>query len=105
MKTINLYGVNYRVVKKDSNLGREIIRRYNYFEGCNLWDVYGSFSRAKINAYEYVMARRGELKGFGLVITSHNKFQFTCAFKFYHNDKYKLAYFTRDYNYVVCLEE
>lgn len=106
MKHLNLFGVNYRVVKKNSVMGQKIIDAYDNYEGVDLWDVYGNFSYRKKNAWDYCLARESELKGYGLVITSHNTFQFTCAFEFVHTDnKRYIAYFTRDYNYVVCLED
>ena len=105
MNTITLNGVNYRVVKKESKLGQKIIHKYDNYEGVHLWDVYGHFSSAKINAFNYCKARQGELKGYGFVITSHNIFQFTCAFEFRLNDKNWLAYFTSDNNFVVCLSD
>lgn len=105
MNTINLNGVNYRVVKKESKLGKEIINKYDDFEGVSLWNVYDRFSFRKQASYNWCEARMRDLKGYGLVITSHNIFQFTCAFIFTINGKNHIAYFTRDNNYVVCLED
>ena len=106
MKQITLVGVNYRVVKKYSVMGQKIIDAYNYYEGVTLRDVYGSYSMSKENSFNWCRSRMYELNGFGLVITSHNIFQFTCAFEFVHTDKkHYIAYFTRDNNYVVCLED
>ena len=105
MKQINLNGVNYRVVKKESVLGQSIIDKYDNYEGVSLRDVYGSFSERKESSLRWCRNRMYELNGYGLVITSHNIFQFTCAFEFVRNNKKHLAYFTRDNNFVVCLED
>lgn len=106
MKQLNLFGVNYRVVKKNSVMGQKIIDAYDNYEGVDLWDVYGSFSKRKESSLRWCRNRMYELKGYGLVITSHNIFQFTCAFEFVHTDyKRYIAYFTRDNNYVVCLDD
>lgn len=105
MKHINLAGINYRVVKKESKLGQEIIRKYEDFEGVTLWDVYERFSFRKESAFRWCSQRMSDLKGYGLVITSHNTSQFTRAFEFIFCEQKHIAYFTRDNNYIVCLED
>ena len=47
-----------------------------------LWDVYTSYSKAKIEAYNNCTALMERLKGWGLKILSHNTWQFTVGFLF-----------------------
>ena len=105
MKSFELNGVNYRVVKKKSVLGQLLLDKYENYEGVDLCDVYGHHSERKESSLRWCRNRMLELHGYGLVITGHNISQFSCAFVFTLYDKKYLAYFIRNNNYIVCLED
>lgn len=72
-----------------------------------LWHVYGSYSSAKINAFNYCERLMNDLKGWGLRIISSNIMQFTVGFEFEHPETGELcfAYITRDYNRFMKVEK
>lgn len=47
-----------------------------------LADSYGSYSRAKREAWKYCEEKRDALDGWGLKVLTHNSFMFTAGFEF-----------------------
>lgn len=66
----------------------------------SLWDVYGRFSQAKRNAFDYCVDLMNELNGCDLRIISYNSQAFTVGFLFNHPETGRecFAYITKDYN-------
>lgn len=67
-----------------SKLGENLWCNYNYavrMGYTDLRDVYNSYSYAKAQAFEYCERLRDKYHGYTLFVTSHNTFQFACAFE------------------------
>ena len=66
---------------------RSFISRYESirYPRC-LYDVYKSFSVAKLLAWEYCKDKCSELNGRNLIVLSHNSSVFTAAFEYTHPD-------------------
>lgn len=47
-----------------------------------LADAYGSYSRAKAEAWKYCEEKRDRYDGWGLKVITHNSFMFTAGFEF-----------------------
>lgn len=75
---------------------------YQHATATRLEEVYGSYSQAKMYAFEYCERMCKGLGGYGLCIISANTTQFTVGFEFPHPDTGALmfAYITKDYNSV-----
>lgn len=99
-KTITLHGRNYTVINPNTQKARDLWRKFQGSTDVELWDVYGTCSQAKRNAYEYCRACEREFNSLNGVITSYNLFMFTYAFTGRGDDgKMYLIYITptRDY--------
>ena len=94
-------GWSFTEVKKNSNLGQRLIERWNNYEGVQLWDVYGHYSRQKECAFNEIEEFMRSVGGWSLCITSHCVSQFSCALLFMLEGTKALAYFTRDHNYLI----
>ena len=105
MATINLHGHNYTVIRPHTQHAQRIIDRFNNSSDVELRDVYGSYSRAKENAYEYCRDREREFGSYNGVITSHNSMQFTYAFTGVCEGQWYLIYITRTADYAVKLDK
>ena len=74
---------------------RDIVRRYEWSDKCNLWEAYGSFSQKKAEAWEYCVALCKEKGGRGLKVIGANTSFFTAGFLFEEDGKRKLMYITK----------
>lgn len=73
-----------------------------YGEGVYLSDVYGSYSIAKEQAYNYCTKLCERFNGWGFQIVGHSSQTFSVQFKFENplNGCIMLAFITRDYNHL-----
>lgn len=55
---------------------------YNRSTDSNLYDAYGSFSKAKATAWDYCLEKCYKMSGRGLKVLTHNSFMFTAGFEF-----------------------
>lgn len=67
------------IIKAETKKGQSMIERANNCEGYSLHDVYGSFSRAKENAWEYCLNLCHKENGYNFHIISFNTFGFSVA--------------------------
>lgn len=76
-----------------------------YWKGYTLADVYGRWSRAKQNAYDYCKRMCDNLDGWDFCITGSNCTCFTVMFDFEHPETGALmrAKITKDYNHLYYL--
>ena len=76
-----------------------------YAIGHTLDDVYGSYSAAKLNAYNYCKWLCEQFDGHDFCITSANRFVFTVSFDFINPDDNRpmRAIITRTYNHAYYL--
>ena len=82
---------------------KEMKGRFNSYRrstDSELWEVYGNYSSAKINAMRYCHDLMNELGGWDLRIISHNCMQFTVGFMFNHPESGELCfcYITKSYD-------
>lgn len=65
-----------------------------------LSQVYGKYSKAKADAYDYCLRLCRDLDGHDLRIVSSNVYHFSVGFRFTDKEtgKEKFAYITRDHN-------
>ena len=68
-------------IKASTKRGQDMLNRANYFDGYTLHDVYGSYSVAKENAYNYCRELCYKENGSNFHITSHNTFGFSVAWE------------------------
>lgn len=67
-------------IKASTKKGLSMLDRANYNEGFKLWDVYGTVSQAKQNAWEYCYSLFCKENGStNFRIISHNTFSFSVA--------------------------
>lgn len=102
-KRITLHGHTYELVTAPAK------REAFYDDFCRssdveLSDVYGRYSRAKENAYEYCRVREREFGSYNGVITSHNLMKFTYSFTGMCEGKQYLIRITADHDYAIPLE-
>lgn len=74
--------------------------------GTRLSDVYGSYSKAKEEAYEYCceLCRSVEGEGFGIVGANCMTFSVMFRFKNPDNGRMMVAHITRDYNHAYYID-
>ena len=60
-----------------------------------LWNVYGSYSVAKINAYNYCIDKMLSYNGYSGSIVSYNQFTFTYGFKYQDQEG-------QEHLYIIC---
>lgn len=89
------------IIKGTTKKGVDMMRNAGRYEGFNLWDVYGNFSRAKQNAWEWCFDRFTEENGSNFHIVSHNTFGFTVAWNVENGVRIE----TRDNSYLVLYPE
>lgn len=91
---------------KKQEMAMMVSREYRMTDDTELYYVYGSFSRAKVNAWENCKKVCREYEGKGLRILSHNPWQFTAGFLFTDKEtgKKKIAKITKSgvsvYDYI-----
>jgi len=104
-KTISLHGHNYTLISPKTQFAERIKSNFNNSSDVDLRDAYGSYSRAKENAYAYCREREREFSSYNGVIASHNSMQFTYAFTGWCDGKLYLIYITKDHDYALEIEE
>ena len=72
-----------------------IVRNYEQSTAYSLYSVYGTFSQAKANAWEYCRRLCADLNGRGLKVIGANGFQFTAGFKYEKDGVEYLMYITK----------
>lgn len=63
-----------------------ITEMYKRSTATELWQVYGNYSRAKAEAFDYCRRLMAEHDGRDLKILSHNTYMFTAAFSFMNKE-------------------
>ena len=105
MATVKLHGHNYTVIRPHTKNAQRIIEMFNNSSDVELRDVYGSYSRAKENAYAYCRDREREFGSYNGVITGHNSMQFSYAFTGICEGQWYLIFITRWGDYAVKLDK
>lgn len=105
MATINLHGHNYTVVRPHTQHAQRFWEAFCRSSDVELRDVYGSYSRAKENAYEYCREREREFSSYNGVITGHNAMTFSYAFTGWCEGKKYLIYITKYGDYAIDISE
>ena len=100
---MELNGYYVTSVKATTKKGEELQNAFDFSDCFNteLGDVYGRFSRNKLDAITYCKDMELAFNGYCGRITSYNTFMFCYAFLFKYNGVESLAYITPSYNYVV----
>jgi len=104
-KTINLNGHNYSVINPNTERARQIVRAWTCSWDVDLDDAYGTYSRAKENAYEYCRQRERECNSYNGRITGHNSSVFSYAFTCKVGDKMYLIYITHCNDYAIDITD
>ena len=102
-KTINLHGHNYQVMTH--SYAKRAYDRFCDSSDVELSDVYGRYSRAKENAYEYCRSRERECNSYTGVICSYNTCEFTYGFTCWENGVEYFVYITKSHDYAIALED
>ena len=71
-----------KVINGATKKGQDLLARASVWEGRELWDVYGSVSRAKCVAMEECKRWCEETNGRNFHICSHNGFRFSVAWEY-----------------------
>lgn len=103
-KTITLHGHNYRVINPTTEKAQRAYRAWLRSNDATLDSVYGRYSHAKANAYEYCRDREREFNSYDGVITGFNTCTFSYAFTGYCEGKKWLIYITKDHDYAIDYE-
>lgn len=90
-------------VKDGTAKAENLVCRYMFGDNAySLWEVYGRWSRAKENAYNYCLDLMRKVNGYSGCVCSHNTCVFTYGFKCDDNEgNTYLVYVTPSYNYIV----
>ena len=70
-----------RIIKANTKQGQSMIKRANVYEGYSLQDIYGTFSHAKQNAWQWCLEQCHKENGSNFHIASHNTFGFSVAWE------------------------
>lgn len=70
-----------RIIKKETQQGKSMLRRANNFEGIGLEDVYGNFSHEKFYTWRDCLEKCNKEHGKNFHICSHNTFQYSVAWE------------------------
>lgn len=92
-------------LNKNTSKAQQYINNYNYASGVNLRDVYGSYSDAKQNAFNYCFDIYTKLKGYQRRIATYNKNVFTFAFEFDFDGAKYLCYITPSQDYKIKIDD
>ena len=85
--------------------GQRIIEKASNIEGCNLRDVYSSWSIYKEQAFDWCYNKYLETENHArFAICSHNSQAFTCAWFGEIDGERILRYETKDNTYIVYLD-
>lgn len=71
-----------KISTKCNKRAQEISAKYDRATATCLSDVYGKWSKAKENAFDYCQRLMAEYRGWNLKILSANTFMFTAGFEF-----------------------
>ncbi len=83
---------------------QRMINYYNRSNAKNLNDVYGSFSKAKAEAFNMCLAHMHKNNGFDGRICSHNGWKFTFGYKYVNDLGYTtLCFITPHHTYYITL--
>lgn len=87
-------------MKHNTKEAMYITAMYKRSSDTELWQVYGNYSRAKAEAFDYCKRLMAEHDGSDLRILSHNTFMFTAAFQFRNKetDEAMIMYITPSKN-------
>ena len=69
------------LVKGSTVKGQNLLASADNNLGYDLWEVYGRFSRAKVNALEWCKEKCHNTNGYGFRIISKNSFSFSVAWE------------------------
>ena len=89
---------------KDSKKAQGIINSWRRSNATELWQVYGTYSRAKAEAMEYCKNLQYELNGYDGRITGASNYFFSYAFKYRKDGKAWMMYITHAADITFCLE-
>jgi len=70
------------LVKGSTKRGQALLDRASNYEGRELWDVYGSVSQAKRDAFEKCKEWCYKDGGYNFHIISHNSYSFSVAWEY-----------------------
>lgn len=103
----NIVTRNYTFWEYNTKDMKERFNSYRRSTDSELWEVYGNYSSAKINAMRYCHDLMEELNGWALRIVSHNIMQFTAGFMFEHPETGELyfCYITKSYNRYIKISD
>lgn len=92
---------------KYNKMMQEAYRRYRMSDAYTLWDVYGSFSRAKENAFKYCEKLCAEHGGDLLKVLGAGSSLFSCGFTYTNKDDGKkyFVYITKDHDRQCVIED
>ena len=100
-KTIKLHGHTYRVMNANTKVAQNFLWSFENSSDVELSDVYGSYSHAKAQAYEYCREREREFSSYNGVITGHNSMVFSYAFTGWCDGRKYLIFITRCHDYAI----
>lgn len=89
---------------KDSKKAQGIINSWRRSNATELWQVYGTYSRAKAEAMEYCKRLQNKLDGYDGRITGASNYFFSYAFKYEKDGKEWMMYITHAADTTFCLE-
>ena len=77
-----------KIIKMGTMKADELIYDFNrtHYKGTTLYDVYGSFSRKKMESWEQIRRTCEELNGWNLHITGASSHQYSCMYAFKNED-------------------
>ena len=89
-----------------TKVAQQKIENYRRATATELWDVYGSFSKGKVNAYKYCKELQEEYNGYDFRICGANSHQFSAGFLYRDGDGIEhLMYITKSQNHDIRLDE
>ena len=99
----NIGGWSFTELNKDTKKAEQLLYNWEHYDGCSLYEVYGSHSYRKEQSFADIRSLMSRVGGWGLVITTHCTRFYTCAFMFVLEGQRCLAYITPSYNYLIRL--
>lgn len=70
-----------KIIKATTTRGQAMLNSASNYEGYTLREVYGNYSSAKENAYNYCLEQCAKENGYNFHICSHNTFSFSVAWE------------------------
>ena len=90
---------------KNSKKAQAIINAYNRSTDTELYHVYGTFSRAKAEAFDDCKVLEREYDGYDGRITGASNYFFSYTFRYMKDDKEWMMYVTHANNITFCLDD